>query len=113
MFWRCSLTTLRTANSAASLCFWLPAMQNVRLTNRIPLLFPSSSPGELKFLYADSSLSKFFAWMVFAHNGFARMDLTTAKTNFSAQSLYESLGWVSGAISSMRIAKALVAQLLA
>ncbi len=26
--------------------------------------------------------------------GFARMDLTTAKTNLSAQSLYESLGWV-------------------
>jgi ribosomal protein S18 acetylase RimI-like enzyme len=25
--------------------------------------------------------------------GFARMDLTTAKTNFPAQSLYESLGW--------------------
>ena len=29
-----------------------------------------------------------------AHNGFARMDLTTAKTNISAQSLYESLGWI-------------------
>jgi ribosomal protein S18 acetylase RimI-like enzyme len=29
-----------------------------------------------------------------AHNGFARMDLTTAKTNLSAQSLYESLGWI-------------------
>jgi ribosomal protein S18 acetylase RimI-like enzyme len=27
-------------------------------------------------------------------NGFARLDLTTAKTNASAQSLYESLGWV-------------------
>lgn len=27
-------------------------------------------------------------------NGFARMDLTTAKTNHSAQALYESLGWV-------------------
>ncbi len=27
-------------------------------------------------------------------NGFARMDLTTAKTNLTAQSLYESLGWV-------------------
>jgi ribosomal protein S18 acetylase RimI-like enzyme len=27
-------------------------------------------------------------------NGFSRMDLTTAKTNFPAQSLYESLGWV-------------------
>jgi ribosomal protein S18 acetylase RimI-like enzyme len=26
-------------------------------------------------------------------NGFARLDLTTAKTNFPAQSLYESLGW--------------------
>jgi ribosomal protein S18 acetylase RimI-like enzyme len=30
-------------------------------------------------------------------NGFARIDLTTAKTNFSAQSLYESLGWVRDA----------------
>lgn len=29
-----------------------------------------------------------------AHNGFARLDLTTAKTNLTAQSLYESLGWV-------------------
>ncbi len=28
-----------------------------------------------------------------ADNGFVRMDLTTAKTNLSAQSLYESLGW--------------------
>jgi len=29
-----------------------------------------------------------------AQNGFARLDLTTAKTNASAQSLYQSLGWV-------------------
>lgn len=28
-----------------------------------------------------------------AQQGFARMDLTTARNNFSAQSLYESLGW--------------------
>jgi ribosomal protein S18 acetylase RimI-like enzyme len=27
-------------------------------------------------------------------NGYARMDLTTAKTNLQAQALYESLGWV-------------------
>lgn len=27
-------------------------------------------------------------------NGFARMDLTTAKTNVRAQTLYRSLGWV-------------------
>lgn len=27
-------------------------------------------------------------------NNIPRMDLTTAKTNFNAQSLYESLGWV-------------------
>ena len=27
-------------------------------------------------------------------NGFARMDLTTAKTNLAAQSLYQSLGWI-------------------
>lgn len=27
-------------------------------------------------------------------NGFARIDLSTAKTNRAAQSLYESLGWV-------------------
>jgi ribosomal protein S18 acetylase RimI-like enzyme len=27
-------------------------------------------------------------------NGFARLDLTTAKTNHTAQALYESLGWV-------------------
>jgi ribosomal protein S18 acetylase RimI-like enzyme len=29
-----------------------------------------------------------------ARNGFVRMDLSTAKTNLPAQSLYESLGWV-------------------
>ena len=29
-----------------------------------------------------------------ANNGFARWDLTTAKTNHAAQALYESLGWV-------------------
>lgn len=29
-----------------------------------------------------------------AKSGKARMDLTTAKTNMAAQSLYESLGWV-------------------
>ena len=39
------------------------------------------------------------ALMLAAHeyaknNGFARLDLSTAKTNFAAQSLYESLGWV-------------------
>ncbi len=28
-----------------------------------------------------------------ANNGFARLDLTTAKTNLAAQALYESLGW--------------------
>lgn len=27
-------------------------------------------------------------------NGFARLDLTTAKTNLNAQKLYEALGWV-------------------
>jgi ribosomal protein S18 acetylase RimI-like enzyme len=27
-------------------------------------------------------------------NGFARLDLSTAKTNINAQKLYESLGWV-------------------
>lgn len=29
-----------------------------------------------------------------ANNGYARLDLTTAKTNLTAQSLYESSGWV-------------------
>ena len=29
-----------------------------------------------------------------AQNGMARMDLTTAKTNTSAQAAYESLGWI-------------------
>ncbi len=29
-----------------------------------------------------------------ADHGFARMDLSTAKTNLPAQALYESLGWV-------------------
>jgi ribosomal protein S18 acetylase RimI-like enzyme len=39
------------------------------------------------------------ALMLAAHahaqaNGFARLDLTTARTNHAAQALYESLGWV-------------------
>ena len=39
------------------------------------------------------------ALMLAAHeyankNGFARLDLTTAKTNVAAQALYEQLGWV-------------------
>ncbi|SFU63099.1 Ribosomal protein S18 acetylase RimI [Polaromonas sp. YR568] len=39
------------------------------------------------------------ALMLAAHahaqaNGFARLDLSTAKTNHAAQALYESLGWV-------------------
>lgn len=29
-----------------------------------------------------------------AINGFPRLDLSTAKSNLKAQSLYESLGWV-------------------
>jgi ribosomal protein S18 acetylase RimI-like enzyme len=29
-----------------------------------------------------------------AENGFVRMDLSTAKTNLEAQSLYQSLGWI-------------------
>jgi ribosomal protein S18 acetylase RimI-like enzyme len=29
-----------------------------------------------------------------AHNGYVRLDLTTAKTNLAAQALYDSLGWV-------------------
>lgn len=32
------------------------------------------------------------------HNGKARMDLTTARTNTSAQRLYESLGWVRDSV---------------
>ncbi|MES2823740.1 MAG: GNAT family N-acetyltransferase [Pseudomonadota bacterium] len=31
-------------------------------------------------------------------NGFARLDLTTAKNNFTAQALYESLGWIKDEI---------------
>lgn len=31
-------------------------------------------------------------------NGFARLDLTTAKDNFAAQALYESLGWTKDEI---------------
>ncbi len=31
-------------------------------------------------------------------NGFKRLDLTTAKNNFTAQALYESLGWIKDEI---------------
>ncbi|MES2676292.1 MAG: GNAT family N-acetyltransferase [Pseudomonadota bacterium] len=31
-------------------------------------------------------------------NNFARLDLTTAKNNFTAQALYESLGWIKDEI---------------
>jgi len=53
-------------------------------------------------LFVDASARKTGAGkllMLAAHehaqqNGYARLDLTTAKTNLVAQSLYESLGWV-------------------
>jgi ribosomal protein S18 acetylase RimI-like enzyme len=53
-------------------------------------------------LFVDASARKTGigkALMLAAHeyaenNGYARLDLTTAKTNLAAQSLYESLGWV-------------------
>jgi len=53
-------------------------------------------------LFVDTSVRKAGAGkllMLAAHehakkNGYARLDLTTAKTNLVAQSLYESLGWV-------------------
>lgn len=52
-------------------------------------------------LFVDESARKTGAGkqlMLAAHdyaknNGFARLDLTTAKTNLPAQSLYEDLGW--------------------
>ena len=58
--------------------------------------------GVLYDLFVDTSARKTGAGkalMLAAHeyaknNGFARLDLSTAKTNFAAQSLYESLGWV-------------------
>ena len=53
-------------------------------------------------LFVDSSTRKTGAGkalMLAAHayaanNGFKRLDLTTAKNNLTAQTLYESLGWV-------------------
>ena len=53
-------------------------------------------------LFVDANIRKSGAGkalMLAAHeyaadNGYARLDLTTAKTNLTAQSLYESLGWV-------------------
>lgn len=53
-------------------------------------------------LFVDASIRKSGAGkalMLAAHeyaanNRYARLDLTTAKTNLTAQSLYESLGWV-------------------
>ena len=53
-------------------------------------------------LFVDSNVRKAGAGkalMLAAHeyaakNGFKRLDLTKAKTNTSAQALYESLGWV-------------------
>jgi ribosomal protein S18 acetylase RimI-like enzyme len=58
--------------------------------------------GVLYALFVDPSVRKSGAGkalMIAAHeyavrHGFARLDLTTAKTNLTAQSLYESLGWV-------------------
>ena len=53
-------------------------------------------------LFVDSNVRKtgagkalmLAAHVYAANNGFKRLDLTTAKTNTSAQALYESLGWV-------------------
>ncbi len=58
--------------------------------------------GVLYDLFVDPSVRKSGAGkalMLAAHeyaaqHGFARLDLTTAKTNLAAQGLYESLGWV-------------------
>jgi len=58
--------------------------------------------GVLYDLFVDPSVRKSGAGkalMLAAHeyaaqHGFARLDLTTAKTNLAAQRLYESLGWV-------------------
>ena len=58
--------------------------------------------GVLYDLFVDPSVRKSAvgkALMIAAHeyaaqHGFARLDLTTAKTNLAAQGLYESLGWV-------------------
>jgi ribosomal protein S18 acetylase RimI-like enzyme len=58
--------------------------------------------GMLYDLFVDASARKTGAGralMLAAHgyatnNGFARLDLSTAKTNHTAQALYESLGWV-------------------
>ena len=58
--------------------------------------------GVLYDLFVDANARKTGAGkalMLAAHeyaknNGFARLDLSTAKTNLAAQALYESLGWV-------------------
>jgi ribosomal protein S18 acetylase RimI-like enzyme len=58
--------------------------------------------GVLYDLFVDSTARKSGtgrSLMLAAHeyaknNGFARLDLTTAKNNLAAQALYESLGWV-------------------
>lgn len=58
--------------------------------------------GVLYDLFVDTNTRKTGAGkalMLAAHeyannNSFARLDLSTAKTNFAAQALYESLGWV-------------------
>jgi len=58
--------------------------------------------GVLYDLFVDASTRKTGtgrALMLAAHeyaanNGFARLDLSTAKNNHAAQALYESLGWV-------------------
>jgi len=58
--------------------------------------------GVLYDLFVDASTRKTGAGralMLAAHeyaanNGFARLDLSTAKNNHAAQALYESLGWV-------------------
>ncbi len=58
--------------------------------------------GVLYDLFVETSVRKTGAGkalMLAAHeyaknNGFARLDLSTAKNNFAAQALYESLGWV-------------------
>jgi ribosomal protein S18 acetylase RimI-like enzyme len=58
--------------------------------------------GVLYDLFVDTNARKSGAGkalMLVAHeyaknNGFARLDLTTAKNNLAAQALYESLGWV-------------------
>lgn len=79
-------------NKPIGFCQLYPSFCSV-LATKIAVLYDLFVEADARKTGAGKSLM--LAAKTYAEdNGFARLDLTTAKTNLNAQKLYESLGWV-------------------